>query len=310
MHRNSLQFLLSFILPIIFLGLATFSQGQNSSVNGKRVFTCQNDEAGVTVDSFPTPDGAVNHYITKHMPSGFKLKAGTIEVLENGWVVFTTHKNGQQEASQGGHVLGRLICPPDSWVSSDNGGSFYDKKCNCNQGLVAYGDQCMRPEDVPKEEPAEEPKDECAQKNDALSAAQQKLKEQATQQLKKIVDQQNQLLANDLTLAQKVLSPAELKMYGLKFFAGYGHALERLTALAVEKDPLLSKTLEYIPNKDQRAAGGGPDFKGKGKLPSSVEFDVTTQKEMDKKLKSKDEKKCYQFVVYDRLNDRQGNLLE
>jgi hypothetical protein len=306
------QISLSLVACMTLLCIAVSSYSQNNIVNGRKVFTCMNDDAGVQVDSFPNPDGAVNHYITKHMPSGFKLKPGTIEVLENGWVVFVTHKNGQQEASQGGHVLGRILCPPDSWVSSENGGSFYDKKCNCNQGYVAYGDSCKRPEDIPKEEEpkTEEPKDECAKKNAALTAAQQQLKDNVTKRLKEVVDQENQLLAKDLARAQKVLTKDELNHYGLKFYAGYGHALERLTNEAVKKDPLLSKNLEYISNRQQLAAGGGPDFRGKGKLPSSVEFDITTEKEMEKKLKTKDEKKCYQFVTYERLTDRQGNLLE
>jgi hypothetical protein len=292
--------------PLCILFLIT-SHAQNSVVKSKKVFLCQNDNAGVSIDSFSTADGAVDHYIKTHMPSGYTLKPGTIEVLENGWVVFSTHKNGQQEASQGGHVRGYVICPPDAWVSGDNGGSFADKVCYCNQGLVAYGDSCKRPEDIPKEE---EPVDECAKQHSSLSAAQQKLKEQATQRLKAIVDKENQLLSKDLTRAQSVLSKAELDMYGFKFYAGYGHALERLTAAAVKKDKFLNNTIEYVSNRKQLAAGGGPDFKGKGALPSTVEFDVTTQKEMERKLKSKDEKKCYQFIVYDRLTDKQGNLLE
>lgn len=305
----------SYLTAFLFIGASSFLYGQNSSVKGKRVFTCTSDATDVKVDSFPTPEGAVNHYITKHMPSGFKLKAGTIEVLGNGWVVFTTHKNGQQEASQGGHVLGRVICPPDSWETYGDGTNFESKTCECNQGYVAYGDSCKRPEDIPlteeqPEEPATEPEDECAKKS-PLTPAQQKLKEKAITRLKEIVDEQNKLLANDLTRAggKGILTKSELNHYGDKFFAGYGHALERLSAQAVAKDPFLKTVLHYNTNTEQRAAGGGPDFVGKGKLPATVEFDITTPKEAAQKVK-KDDKKCYEFITYDRLTDKQGNVLD
>lgn len=304
MYRHFLQSFLTFLLLTFLICLAPFLYGQNNSVKSKKVFTCQNDDAGVKVDSFPSPDGAVEHYISKHMPSGFKLKPGTIEVLENGWVVFTTHKNGEQEASQGGHVLGHVLCPPDSWVSDGAGGSFDAKVCMCNQGLVAYGDSCKRPEDIPKEED----KDECATKS-PLTKPQQLLKEKTTARLKEVVAEENRLLANDLSRAKQVLSPDELTNYGNKFFAGYGHALERLTDIAVKKDPFLSSVLQYITNAEQRAAGGGPDFRGKGKLPATVEFDITTPKAVAAK-KKKDDKKCYEFITYDRLTDKQGNSID
>ena len=300
----------SLCMLLFVCGFAAIAQEPNQKVNSPKVYFCVNDPADVKTDSFPNPKGAVDHYIKTHMPSGFKLKEGSIEVLENGWVVFTTHKNGEQEASQGGHVRGAVLCPPDSWLGPETGGSFASRPCYCNQGYVAYGDSCKRPEDIPQEQEEQtgESNDECAKKNAALSPAQQKLKDNATKRLQEITAKENELLSKDPTRAKQVLTKEELDHYGNKFFAGYGHALERLTAREAAKDPLLKNVLEYVPNNKQ--AQGGPDFKGKGKLPSSVEFDITTEKEMEKKLKSKDEKKCYQFITYERLNDRQGNLLE
>lgn len=298
----------SLCMLLFACSFAAIAQQPDQKVNSPKVYYCVSDPSDVKTDSFPTPKGAVDHYIQKHMPAGFKLKEGSIEVLENGWVVFTTHKNGQQEASQGGHVTGAVLCPPNSWLGPETGGSFASRPCYCNQGYVAYGDSCKKPEDIPQEEEqAEESNDECAKKNAALSPAQQKLKEKVTKRLKEITDEQNKILANDLEKAKTVLTGPELEMYGKKFFAGYGQAIERLVRDAAKIDKDLKDVVEHIPNSKQKNA---PDFRGKGKLPSSVEFDITTQKEMEKKLNTKEEKKCYEFILYDRLNDRQGNLLE
>lgn len=155
MRLSSVSFFTVFLL-CLFVGATSILHGQSSSVKGKRVFTCTSDDAGVKADTFATAAAVVDHYIKKHMPAGFKLKAGTIEILGNGWIVFTTHKNGEQEASQGGHVRGNIICPPDSWETYGDGTNFESKTCECNQGYVAYGDSCKRPEDIPlTEEPAE-----------------------------------------------------------------------------------------------------------------------------------------------------------
>jgi hypothetical protein len=302
------NFVLGLSITMAFSLFLSLGYCQSNTVNGKKFFQCTDGENGGKVDSFPTPDGAIDHYITKHMPYGFKLKPGTIEVLDNGWVVFVTNKNGEQEASQGGHVLGHIICPPDSWVPYE--GSFASKKCHCNQGLVAYGDSCKRPEDIPADTTAETPEDECAKRN-PLTEKQKVIKDNVVKKVKEIVDRENELLSKDLSRARQVgvsviLKKGELNNYGKMFYAGYGQALERLTALAVAQDPDLNRLLEHIPNELQKnTKGGAPDFIGRGKLPKTFEIDITTPKEVEKK-KLKDNKKCYEYITYDRLTDKQG----
>ncbi len=300
MHPKLSQSYFNILFILFFIGFSTFSYSQNVTVKGKIFFQCTDGENGGKIDTFPTPDGAIEHYITKHMPSGFKLKSGTVEVLDNGWVVFVTHKNGQQEASQGGHVLGHIICPPNSWVPYE--GSFESKQCNCNQGLIAYGDSCMTQEEA------------CAKKS-PLTEKQQLIKENVLARLKQIVDKENELLSKDLSRAQKVggkviLDEKELNDYGKAFYMGYGQALERLAALVVEQDAELSKLIEHIPNEEQkRTRGGAPDFRGKGKLPKTFEIDITTPKQVEIKKKN-DNKVCYEYITYDRLTDKQGNSIE
>jgi len=112
------------------------------------------------------------------------------------------------------------------------------------------------------------------------------LANEVLERFRQIAEEEYTKLSEDPTRGGKVLTEAE--MHGVADAMGpspkgklasfrilFGHALERLIAGRVAKDPLLSKHLDYVENVDQTRPGGSGDFKGKGAL-KDVEIDVTT----------------------------------
>jgi hypothetical protein len=123
-----------------------------------------------------------------------------------------------------------------------------------------------------------------------------------TRGLQNLTNAVNSRFAKDPSVAMRVLSEAEVnKAIAEKGPVGgfnqlYGHALERLVAMEVVKDPFLSQHLEYIPNVKQTAGNTG-DFRGVNGATGLV-FDVTTPGQA---VKKQNNGKDFTFITYQRL---------
>ena len=141
---STLSVFILFFIAMLFSGTSLSAQDVSQVVKSKIVYCCT--EYHDVTDSFPNPEGAVNHYIKQHMPEGYKLIAGSIEVINNGNVNFVTNKNGAEEATQSGHVSGYVNCVPNaSPLVTGSDVAFKDKKCLCDNGYKASGDACVLP---------------------------------------------------------------------------------------------------------------------------------------------------------------------
>lgn len=288
---------LTFLLYCL-IGLHQFAVAQDRIVEDRKVFICTMSDR----DTFKTAAEGCRHWAKVHLP-GYKFQEGSDVTQPNGAVKCICTKTGSGNNEQQGQIMGIIICPENASELNVTPNSFEERKCQCYQTYVSYNGKCVKPEDVPE--------DEC----DAalgLTKPQVELKKQTIERLQQIVDKTNKAFARDPTISKKVFSKAELDHYGpggylpYLWYQGYGHALERLTAQAVAQDPLLSTTLEYIPNVQQTK--GLPDFRGKGSLPSTLSFDITTEGQVDKK-KTKG-KECWEFILYKRLVNADGTKVK
>jgi hypothetical protein len=311
---------MKYILPVVQILLlltlccnALTQTTEERIVKGKKVFICTMSDR----DTFQTAAEGCKHWAGKHLDAGYTYKEGSAKVEPNGAVFCLCTKPGQSDNDQQGMIMGIILCPENASELNIEPQKFEDRKCQCYETYVAHGEKCYKPEDVPKDSVLAKPptKDEpplnACEMQLGLTQEQAALKKQVSTRLQEIVNRINREFANDPTIAAHpdIFSPKELAHYGEGFYKkylwyqGYGHAIERLTYKAMKNDPFLSSNLQYIPNAEQ--IGGNPDFKGKGKLPSSVSFDITTPEQVaSKKTKGKE---CWDFITYKRLIDEKGN---
>lgn len=142
-NTSTLSLFILFFITILFSCTSLKAQDVSQVVKSKIVYCCT--EYHEVTDSFSTPDEAINHYIKLHMPEGYKLIAGTIEVFNNGNVNFQTNRNNSEEATQSGHVSGYVNCPPNASPLVESDAAFKDKKCLCDNGYKSIDDKCVLP---------------------------------------------------------------------------------------------------------------------------------------------------------------------
>jgi|GEM_PF-6466286 len=272
------------------------------TVEGKKYYECTQGasahDANFT-NNFSTPEAAVDHYISAHMP-GYQLKAGSIEIMDVGWVNFHTHKKNQptkELAQQAQKVDGKVACPEFSDQISSQ--PFPTRRCQCDNGYVAKGSKCYE--------------DTCGT-HQGLTSSEVAMRNEVTKRLREIVSQVNQEFAtngipsdkesikmifkNNDAYQKAIQNASNPKLWP----ALYGQVIEGMTAMAVENDTYLASKLKYVPWDEQIKPGGGPDFKGQGELPERVQFDVTTNDNADSKMNNPS-KQCYQYATYNRLVD-------
>jgi hypothetical protein len=282
---------------LILACLQTATAQSTEIVEGKISFACMWSPHLESFDNnFSTAEAAVQHYIT-HMPTGYTLKAGTIEILDNGWVTFITKKTGETDGHQAGKVLGKVLCTDHSYQMEWD--PLSTRKCMCDNGYVAKGSKCY--EDVCGTQ-QQLTGDEVNTRNEVLKRLREKVNQVNQEFAAKGIPTDKKSIEK-IFITKDAYQKAILDSRNPKLWpALYGKVIEGMTAMAVENDTYLNDLLKYIPWDEQIKPGGGPDFKGKGELPERVEFDVTTNDNADSKMNNP-AKQCYQFATYSRLID-------
>lgn len=218
-----------------------------------------------------------------------------------------TNNNGGANNDQGGQVWAIIVCPENASTYTKGSENKIDNVvCVCNTGYKPNGKVCEL--------------DTCGAYE---NMGEEGLKSWAQAKMQRFCDEENEAFKNDpagATHPQKeppILTDGEKMQWlswGSKIAANgqqtysdriwpmvYGHVIERLVARRVEKDKCLSAYLTYIKNSAQnKEEDNNPDFRGKGKLPGTNEFDVTTGEQVTRKMN--DPKKAnFIFITYSRL---------
>jgi hypothetical protein len=298
---------LDLTLALLIVAITSMAQ-QERIVADKKVFICTMSDR----DTFKTAAEGCKHWAQKHLESGYKYQEGSATTQPNGAVFCLCKKQGQSDNDQQGMIMGIIICPENASELNEEPANFESRKCQCYETYVSHNGKCVKPEDVPppsNDAPTAETEVDC-KKQQGLTPAQEQIKNKVNERLKQIVEKANKDFAADPAVAAPYFSDKEIILYGGKglfvegiWNRGYGHAIERMTADAVTKDKYLNSVLHYNTNIEQTK--GLPDFRGKGKLPETLSFDITTNKEVTtKKAKGKD---CWEFITYNRLAKADGS---
>jgi hypothetical protein len=297
-------FRLLFIFCCILLQTTAFAQDddvQKRIVESRKVFICTMSDR----DTFKTAEEGCKHWAEKHLPAGYKYNSLTVS--ENGAVKCICKKPGNADNDQQGKIYGIIICPEYSYVySKNNDDNYKELACACYSGYLPDGKICV--------------KDSCA---DYEKMGEDGLKGWITNKLQQFCNEENEAFKNDpegkinpkgeppiITNNEAAtwadwggkIAPNGNKTYSDKVWPMvYGHAIERMVARRIEKDECLKKYVAYVKNTNQmKEEGTNPDFKGKGKLPAEVEFDITTAEEASKKMNDAS-KAHFIFITYSRL---------
>lgn len=256
-------------------------------------------------DTFKTAQDACIQWGQVTLPQGYTYHSYNMN--ENGGCQCIFKKPGSADNDQGGQVWAIIVCPENaSTYNKGQGNNINDVVCVCNTGYKPNGSKCEL--------------DTCGQYENMGEEA---LKSWAQAKLQKFCDEENEAFKNDPAGAMHpqnappILTDGEKMQWlswGSKIAANgnqtysdkvwnmvYGHAIERLVARRVEKDKCLKEYLTYVKNSSQmKEEGTNPDFKGKGKLPATNEFDITTAEQV--MVKMNDPKKAhFIFITYTRL---------
>lgn len=301
---------------LLLLGLLSYrAAAQMNIVMSKKVYVCTKCES----DTFQTASDGCRHWASKHLEAGY-YSQGKPEVQNNGAVKCICKKAGAPDNDQQGNIAGVILCPDHASVVYEETTGFDGKKCQCDEGYVAAGNQCLELQHSTAVEEAAEPGCDQLLK---LSKEQVALRNKAVRRLQEIVSDVNKKFAQEPSIAAKLFDSSELKAYadvqeqgkGFKWYLLYGQAVERLAAEEAKKDPFLKTVVIHIPNKEQikKQKAGVPadnmDFKGTGALSSKVCFDVTTPGSVFSKMKE-EQKKCWEFITYERLINLDGSPVD
>lgn len=303
MFRPNRLWLPLFII-FTFISAQGFAQDDNIQeriVENRKVFICTWSDR----DTFKTAEEGCKHWAEKHLPAGYKSVSAT--VTENGAVRCLCKKSGAGDNEQQGQIMGIILCPEyASSYSKNNDNNYKDLACLCYEGYKAKGNTCE--------------KDTCA---DLAKMGEDGLKEWARKRLQRFCDEENEAfrknpsgsinpkneppIINNSEIAGWMQLGSKKAANGQETYADfvwnmvYGHVLERMISRRVEKDECLKKYITYVKNSAQmKEEGTNPDFRGKGKLPAGVEYDVTTPEQAMKKMQ-KPEKAHFVFITYNRL---------
>lgn len=320
MPVNKIRTLVTVIYSLLFFhGTISYCQGttrEERTVRGKKVFICTWGHDPSVKDTFATAEEGCKHWNQFHLPQGFKyVSSATNEI----GAVRCICKNGDNENDQQGQIMGITLCPELS-VVIDDGTPYPKQKCECPDKIlppyyIGVFDKCELDTCTITDMPADQ------------------LQQWATHRLQTIVDEENLAFSKNTARVydpkvvgqDSLFSAKEIGYFGNKFgwrktpgtqnekysdaawAVIYGHAIERLAGVRMEKDMCLKKVLQYIANADQMKDGGQPDFKGKGKI-GSASYDITTPEQAAEKAKT-DKKKDWIFITYTRLIvlDENGN---
>lgn len=301
MIRLNITRLLFVLSCMLFQHIASAQTIEERTVESRKVFICSMSDR----DTFKTAIDGCKHWVQKHLPSGYTYSSST--VTENGAVKCICKKPGNADNDQQGMIYGIVVCPELAVsYSKNNDNNFNELVCICPEGYVGNGKICE--------------KDSCS---DYKTMGEDGLKEWARAKLQRFCDEENEAFRSNPGEAinppnePPVLSDAEVmhwlewgpkiatngnKTYSDKVWPMvYGHAIERMIARRVEKDKCLKDYLTYVKNSSQmNEEGTNPDFRGKGKLPGTIEYDVTTPEEMAKK-QANPKKAHFLFITYSRL---------
>lgn len=295
---------LLFILSCLFFSNSAWAQDEGVKeriVESRKVFICSMSDR----DTFKTAEEGCKHWVQKHLPAGYKYSSSTVS--ENGAVKCICKKSGEADNDQQGMIYGIVICPELAVeYSKNNDNNFNEMVCICPEGYVGNGKICE--------------KDSCG---DYKTMGEDGLKEWARATLQRFCNEENEAFMNNPGQATNpkneppILTNGEISNWlnwGSKIAANgsqtysdkiwpmvYGHTIERMVARRVEKDKCLKEYLTYVKNSAQMNENGtNPDFRGKGKLPGTIEYDVTTPEEVINKMN--DPKKAhFIFITYTRL---------